>query len=92
MNFDHKRFNELIENDFEKFNEYYSNPENLPKVTIHSLIQDDQSKFYQAQLICKCGNDKWIDSTLKMCSNPTIPFKKVHRCESCNEVRISHKL
>lgn len=59
----------------------------LPQVCIHSLIEDEYSKMYVPQEVCKCGCKEWIDSTMLMFIG--LPEKEVHRCKDCNEVRIA---
>ncbi len=67
----------------------------LPQVCIHSLDEDNYSKMYTPQERCKCGCSDWIESTMKMFQDSfgyEFPKKRVHRCKSCNEVRIAHHI
>lgn len=67
--------------------------ENLPGVSIYSPKVDWYSKFYKPESICKCGCDKYYDSTMKMTADDSpiqLTEKKVHRCEKCHEVRLEH--
>jgi len=64
----------------------------LPEVCIHSLDEDEYSKMYIPREKCDCGNDKWIDSTMKIVKDfmgYEFPKKLVHRCSHCNEVRLA---
>lgn len=64
----------------------------LPEVCIHSLDEDQYSIMYTPQKTCDCGCSEWIESTMKMFEDRmgyVFPLKRVHRCKSCNEVRIA---
>lgn len=63
----------------------------LPQVCIHSPIEDEYSKMYIAQETCECGSSTWIESTMILGHFPDgeAVEKDVHRCDSCNEVRMA---
>lgn len=63
----------------------------LPQVCIHSLDEDEFSKMYTPQEKCDCGCGDWIESEMQICANFYSP-KKVHRCKTCNEVRIANHI
>ena len=67
----------------------------LPETCIHSLDEDEYSKMYIPQQLCDCGCSEWVESTMKIVEDSycfTFPTKRVHRCKSCNEVRISNHI
>jgi len=62
----------------------------LPSVSIYSPIEDEYSKMYTPREKCDCGNNQWIDSTMKIIQDSLgyeFPKKRVHRCSKCNKVR-----
>ncbi len=64
----------------------------LPKICIHSLIEDPYSKMYIPRDKCECGGNEWIESTMdivKPVKGYEFPKKDVHRCKECNEVRMA---
>lgn len=64
----------------------------LPAICIHSLAQDQYSKMYKPRLLCECGSDEWIEGkmdVIKPVNGYKFPQKDVHRCKSCNEVRVA---
>jgi len=67
----------------------------LPEICIYSLDEDQYSKNYIPREACDCGCKEWVDSEMdiiKPVDGFTFPKKRVHRCKSCNEVRLAdHK-
>lgn len=63
----------------------------IPKVCIHLLDEDEFSKMYIPQVKCDCGCSEWIKSTMHLFMNENW-IKRVHRCNSCNQVRIAHHI
>jgi len=64
----------------------------LPQICIHSLDEDQYSKMYIPREKCNCGNDQWIDSTMKIIKDSMeyeFPKKSIHRCTQCNEIRMA---
>lgn len=65
----------------------------LPSVCIHSPHEDQYSKMFIPREKCDCGHDKWMEegSTMILGHYPdgTPIYKDVHRCEKCNQVRMS---
>jgi hypothetical protein len=67
----------------------------IPKVCIHSLQEDEYSKFYIPIDKCNCGCNKWVESEMNILKSKygySFPKKKVHRCAKCNEVRLANKI
>jgi hypothetical protein len=64
----------------------------LPRVSIHSIIEDQYSKYYEPRESCACGCKEWIYSEMDILK-PTLghvwPRKQVHRCKQCNCVRMA---
>lgn len=64
----------------------------LPKVCIHSLVEDKYSEFYEAVKKCECGGEEWVESEmeiLKPSMGHVFPTKPVHRCKKCDTVRMA---
>lgn len=65
----------------------------LPKVCIHNAKQDGFSSKYKPREVCKCGKSKWTTEGCTMLVHATPHgieiYKSVHRCEACNEVRLT---
>ena len=64
----------------------------LPRICIHSLIEDEYSKMYVPRQKCECGCCQWVAGKMdiiKESNGHLYPKKDVHRCKECNEVRLS---
>lgn len=66
----------------------------LPRICIHSPIEDQYSCMYKPQEICDCGCNEWIDGKMKMFEDTDthkFPLRDVHRCKGCNGIRIAYR-
>ena len=64
----------------------------LPEICIHSLEVDQYSKMYVPREKCDCGFAEWVEGKMdivKPMNGYRFPTKAVHRCKSCNEVRMA---
>lgn len=61
----------------------------IPEVCIHSLDEDQYSKMYIPEETCLCGGTEWIESTMKIVQNDFYPKKRIHRCKSCDGIRMA---
>jgi len=64
----------------------------LPKICIHTPIEDQYSKYYEPEKVCECGCSEWKDSTTNILKNPDefkLKPKDVHRCVKCSLIRIA---
>jgi hypothetical protein len=63
----------------------------LPGVCVHTPERDQYSAMYKAREKCDCGASEWLESTMILghCADGTPVYKDVHRCKSCNEVRMA---
>lgn len=61
----------------------------LPRVCIHSPIEDQYSKMYLPREKCECGSSQWIDGEINITNGLEFPRKQVHRCKECDEVRMA---
>lgn len=66
----------------------------LPRMCIHSPIEDEYSHMYVPQEKCDCGCSKWVDGKMPLVEMMGVPcmFKDVHRCKDCNEVRVANHI
>lgn len=65
----------------------------LPRISIHSPIEDQYSSMYIPRKLCDCGSEQWIEEGCTMIlghyPDGTPLYKDVHRCKNCNEVRMA---
>jgi len=64
----------------------------LPDVCIHTPIEDAYSEYFLPRITCDCGSVDWMDGELKVIKDSfgyEFPKKPVHRCKSCNEIRLA---